>query len=136
MTELTTKPIDINIPRELSPLHDKAGEILEELQDVNKFINDLNQEIVRTSKGGDYQASIFVENKKDIPFHVNEMKAIGLHDKVVELCEKIVEIYKANGYQADYNIFIRYLIKVSWEPVVEYPTKEESLLYKLLKFWK
>lgn len=136
MTEITTKPIDINIPRQLSPLHDKVGEILEELQDINKFINDLNQEIEVQAKTGDYQASIFVENKKDIPFHVNDMKAIGLHDKVVELCKKIVEIYKANGYQADYNTFIRYLVKVSWEPVVEYPTKEESLLYKLLKFWK
>ena len=136
MAEITSKPIDINIPRQLSPLHDKVGEILEELQDINKFINDLNQEIEVQAKTGDYQASIFVENKKDIPFHVNNMKAIGLHDKVVELCEKIVEIYKANGYQAEYSIFIRYLVKVSWEPVVEYPTKEESLLYKLLKFWK
>lgn len=136
MTEITTKPIDINIPRQLSPLKDKKAEILEELQDINKFINDLNQEIEVQAKTGDYQASIFVENKKDIPFHVNDMKAIGLHDKVVELCEKIVEIYKANGYQAEYSIFIRYLVKVSWEPVVEYPTKEESLLYKLLKFWK
>ena len=136
MTELTAKPIDINIPRQLSPLHDKAGEILEELQDINKFINDLNQEIEVQAKTGDYQASIFVENKKDIPFHVNNMKAIGLHDKVVELCEKIVEIYKANGYKAEYTIFISYIVKVSWGPVVEYPTKEESLLYKLLKFWK
>ena len=66
MTEITTKPIDINIPRQLSPLHDKVGEILEELQDINKFINDLNQEIEVQAKTGDYQASIFVENKKDI----------------------------------------------------------------------
>ena len=136
MAEITSKPIDINIPRQLSPLHDKVGEILEELNDINKFINDLNQEIVRTSKGGDYQASIFLNDKKDIPFHVNEIKAIGLHDNMVELCKKIVEIYKANGYQAEYNIFTRYLVKVSWEIVIEYPTKEESLLYKLLKFWK
>lgn len=136
MNEITTKPIDINIPRQLSPLHNKVGEILEELNDINKFINDLNQEIEIQAKGGDYQASIFLNDKKDIPFHVNEIKAIGLHDKMVELCEKIVEIYKENGYQAEYSIFIRYLVKVSWEPVIEYPTKEESLLYKLLKFWK
>ena len=64
------------------------------------------------------------------------MKAICLNDQVVEICEKLVEIYKANGYQAEYSTFIRYIVKVSWEPVVEYPTKEESLLYKLLKFWK
>lgn len=136
MTEITSKPIDINIPRQLSPLRDKVGEILEELQDIDKFINDLNKEIEITAKTGDYKASIFVENKKDIPFHVNDMKAIGLHDKVVEICEKLVEIYKANGYQAEYSTFIRYIVKVSWEPVVEYPKKEESLLYKLLKFWK
>ena len=53
MTEITTKPIDINIPRQLSPLHDKAGEILEELQDIDKFINDLNKEIEFESKRGD-----------------------------------------------------------------------------------
>lgn len=136
MTEITAKPIDINIPRELSPLHDKAGEILEELQDINKFINDLNKEIEYKAKEGDYQASVFLENKRDIPFHVIYMQALGLHEKVVEICEKLVKIFKANGYKAEYSIFIRYIVKVSWEPVVEYPTKEESLLYKLLKFWK
>ena len=136
MAEITSKPIDINIPRQLSPLHDKSGEILEELNDINKFINDLNKEIEYESKRGNYQASTFLENKIDIPFHVVDMKSLGFHDKVVEICEKLVEIYKANGYQAEYSIFIRYLIKVSWEPVIEYPTKEESLLYKLLKFWK
>ena len=136
MTEITTKPIDINIPRELSPLRDKAGEILEELQDINKFINDLNKEIEYKAKEGDYQASIFLENERNIPFHVIDMQALGLHEKVVETCEKIVKIFKENGYKAEYNIFIRYIINVSWEPVVEYPAKEESLLYKLLKFWK
>ncbi len=136
MTEITAKPIDINIPRELSPLHDKTGEILEELNDINKFINDLNQEIEYESKRGNYQASMFLKNKRDFPFHITDMKAIGLHEKAVEACEKLVEIFKANGYQAEYSMFIRYLVKVSWEPVVEYPTKEESLLYKLLKFWK
>ena len=136
MTEITTKPIDINIPRQLSPLHDKAGEILEELQDINKFINDLNKEIEYKAKEGDYQASIFLENERDIPFYVIDMQALGLHEKVVEICEKLVKIFKANGYKAEYSIFIRYIVKVSWEPVVEYPTKEESLLYKLLKFWK
>lgn len=40
------------------------------------------------------------------------------------------------GIKQNISIFIRYIVKVSWEPVVEYPTKEESLLYKLLKFWK
>ena len=136
MTEIISKPIDINIPRQLSPLHDKSDEILEELNDINKFINDLNQEIEYESKRGNYQASTFLKNKRDLPFHVVDMKALGFHDKVVEICEKLVEIYKANGYQAEYSIFIRYLVKVSWEPVIEYPTKEESLLYKLLKFWK
>lgn len=64
------------------------------------------------------------------------MQALGLHEKAVEACKKLVKIFKANGYKAEYTIFISYIVKVSWEPVVEYPTKEESLLYKLLKFWK
>ena len=136
MTEITTKPIDINIPRQLSPLRDKAGEILEELQDIDKFINDLNKEIEFESKRGDYQASMFLKNTRDIPFHVIDMQALGLHEKAVEACKKLVKIFKANGYKAEYTIFISYIVKVSWEPVVEYPTKEESLLYKLLKFWK
>lgn len=88
MTEITTKPIDINIPRQLSPLHDKAGEILEELQDIDKFINDLNKEIEFESKRGDYQASMFLKNTRDIPFHVIDMQALGLHEKAVEACKK------------------------------------------------
>ena len=136
MTEITTKPIDINILRQLSPLHDKSGEILEELNDISKFINDLNREIEYESKHGKYQASTFLKNKIDFPFEVADMKVLGFHNKVVEICEKLVEIYKSNGYQAEYSMFIRYLVKVSWEPVIEYPTKEKSLLYKLLKFWK
>lgn len=130
------KPIDINIPRQLSPLHDKTGEILEELNDINKFIDDLNQEIEYESKCGDYQASIFLKNEQDIPFYIIDMEALGLHEKAIEACEKVVEIFKANGYQAEYSTFIRYLVKVSWAPAVEYPSKQQSLLYKLLKFWK
>lgn len=136
MTEITTKPIDINIPRGLSPLHDKAAEVFEELNDINKFINDLNQEIEYESKRGNYQASIFLENGKNIPFFITDMKTIGLHEKAIEACEKVIEIFKANGYQAEYSTFIRYLVKVSWAPVVEYSSKQQSLLYKLLKFWK
>ena len=97
MTELTAKPIDINIPRQLSPLHDKAGEILEELQDIDKFINDLNKEIEFESKRGDYQASMFLKIQEIFHFMLQICKHQGFMKKQLKHVKNLLKFLKQMG---------------------------------------